>query len=262
MSVRNTFRLLIVALVSAGALACWAEAPARPGVGRPRTSEQTGDEFYPTWAVTARYLRPLMVLDTDSALGRLNQHPKALRLIDVARVHGHLCDGLVTSWVELSAALGALFPNGVVDRTDVRVVSKNGPCWADAAAWMTGARPNQGTLILDNSVGTDFVVQRISTRQVVRVALRPGLYPADLTALEAHIRSLRARGGAVTADEIDRFEREADAYSRRLLNTPPLHAVALTRPADFAFPTKSPDPLAARSDIIDRDAPRSRSAEK
>ena len=81
-----------------------------------------------------------MVLDTDSALGRRNLYPKPITLKDMARMHGHLCDGLVTAWVELSAALQVLFPGGVVDRTDVRVVSKNAPCWADAGAWMTSVR--------------------------------------------------------------------------------------------------------------------------
>ncbi len=64
---------------------------------------------------------------------------------------------------------------------------------------MTGARINQGTLMLDNSVGVGFIVQRISTGEAVRVSLRPGLYPAQLAALEQSIRSLRARGETVAA---------------------------------------------------------------
>ncbi len=214
------------------------------------------DDFYPSWAAAARYLQPLDVLDTDSAIGRRNLHPKRITLKDMARMHGHLCDGLVTSWVELGAALRKLFPDGVVDRTDVRVVSKNAPCWADAAAWMTGARLNQGTLMLDNAVGDGFIVQRISTGKAVRVSLRSGVYPAGLADLERGIRARRSRGEAVSADEIDRFEREANAYSRRLLDAPPERAVALEEPAGFVFPDRSANPLAPRSDIIDRDAPR------
>lgn len=70
----------------------------------------------------------MLVLDTDSAIGRLNLRPKRLSLEDLARVHGHLCDGLVIAWIELRAALATLFPEGVVDRTDVQADSKNGPC--------------------------------------------------------------------------------------------------------------------------------------
>ncbi len=222
------------------------------------TAQPTAQEdFYPDWAAAARYLQPLTVADTDSALGRRNLYPKRITLKDVARMHGHLCDGLVTAWVELSAALQVLFPDGVVDRTDVRVVSKNAPCWADAGAWMTGARVNQGTLMLDNSVGDGFIVQRISTGSAVRVSLRPGMYPADLAALEQSIRSRRAHGEAVAPQEIDRFERDANEYSRKLLNTPPDRAITLERLADYHFPDHSQNPLAPRSDTINRDAPRS-----
>lgn len=222
---------------------------------------QQKESFYPAWAAQSRFLQPLQVLDTDSALGRRNLYPKQITLKDMARMHGHLCDGLVTAWVELSEGLRALFPNGVVDRTDVRVVSKNAPCWSDAGAWMTGARVNQGTLMLDNAVGDGFIVQRISTGAAVRVSLRPGVYPAQLAALEKSIRARRARGEAVAPAEIDRFERGADDYSRKLLNTPPKQAIAVERLAAFQLPDHSLNPLAPRSDIINRDASRGTSGE-
>jgi formylmethanofuran dehydrogenase subunit E len=171
--------------------------------------------------------------------------------------NGHLCDGLVTAWVELGAALRDLFPDGVVDRTDVRAVSKNAPCWADAGAWMTGARINQGTLVLDNSVGDGFIVQRISTGAAVRVSLRPGVYPPQLATLEQFIRSRRARGEAVASVEIERFEQGANEYSRKLLNTPPDEAVTVETLANYIFPDHSPNPVMPRSDTINRDAPRS-----
>jgi formylmethanofuran dehydrogenase subunit E len=226
-----------------------------------RAGQRTqGNDQYPAWAAQARYLQPLLVVDTDSALGRRNLHPKSITLKDMARMHGHLCDGLVTSWVELSAALRQLFPDGVVDRTDVRAVSRNCPCCVDAAAWMTGARINQGTLMLDNSIGVGFIVQRISTGEAVRVSLRPGLYPAQLTALEQSIRSLRSCGEDVAPANIDRFEDGANEYSRKLLNTPPEQVVIVERLADYHFPDHSQNPLAPRSDVIDRDEPRSSQA--
>ncbi len=220
------------------------------------TQDQVKDDFYPTWATQAHYLPPFAVLDTDSALGRRNLHPKLITLKDMARMHGHLCDGLVTAWVELNVALRALFPEGVVDRTDVQAVSKNGPCWSDAGAWMTGARINQGTLVLDNSVGDGFIVQRISTGKAVQVSLRPGVYPAQLAALEQSIRARRARGETVEPAEIDRFERDANEYSRTLLNTPPDQVATVERLTNYHFPDHSQNPLAPRSDTINRDAPR------
>jgi formylmethanofuran dehydrogenase subunit E len=249
---RTDRQRLIVRLAVLCLIAAPFAAPARLAA-QPASDE----DFYPAWAAHARYLQPLSVLDTDSALGRRNLHPKSITLKDMARMHGHLCDGLVTAWVELGAALRDLYPNGVVDRTDVRTVSKNAPCWADAGAWMTGARINQGTLVLDNSVGDGFIVQRISTGAALRVSLRPGVYPAQLAALEQSIRIRRARGESVAPAEIDRFESGANEYSRKLLNTPPGEAVTVERLADYHFPDHSQNPLAPRSDIIDRDAPRS-----
>src|SRR5512136_2585598 len=162
-----------------------------------RATDQGAESFYPSWAASARFNTPLSVRDTDGALGRLSLQPKELTLEDVARVHGHLCDGLVIAWVTLGAGLRSLFPDGIVDRTDVRAVSKNGPCWADAAAWTTGARLNHGTLVLDNAVGDAFILLRVSTGRAVKVRLQPGVFPADLAELERSIRSRRATGQAV-----------------------------------------------------------------
>ncbi len=218
--------------------------------------QAVADDFYPAWADHAQYLQPLRVVDTDSALGRRNLHPKNITLKEMARMHGHLCDGLVTSWVQLNVALRLLFPDGVVDRTDLRIVSRNCPCCVDAGAWMTGARINQGTLMLDNSVGVGFIVQRISTGAAVRVSQRPGFYPAPLAELEQSIRTRCAQGESASSTAIDRFEDGADEYSRKLLNTPPDQAVIVERLADYHFPDHSQNPIATRSDTINRDAPR------
>ncbi len=239
---------VVLVLTSAATAAC------------PRRPSGAQADFYPAWAGRAIYNEPLWVRDTDGAIGRLSLHPKRLALEDLARMHGHLCDGLVVAWVELHAALGRLFPDGVVDRTDLRVASKNGPCWADAAAWMTGARVNHGTLVLDNAVGDGFLVQRVSTGATVRVALVPGVYPPALATVERSIRERRSRGEIVGAADIDRFETEAAEFSRRLLNTPPELAVSLSRMPSDSLPRTSRNPVAPRSDIINRDQPRAASA--
>jgi formylmethanofuran dehydrogenase subunit E len=229
----------------------------------PRPGAQVGfeDSFLHAWVKTAEYNRPLWVLDTDSALGRRNLRPKRLMLRDVALVHGHLCDGLVVAWVELGAALRELFPEGVVDRTDLRAVARNGPCWVDAAAWTTGARINHGTLMLDNSVGDAFIVERVSTGAAVRVALRPAVLPADLAELDRSIRDRGASGQTVLPEEVDRFEALADRFSRMLLETPPEHVVRIETLREFRFPATSRNPVAPRSDVVNRELPRKGRAE-
>lgn len=218
----------------------------------------SGEDFFPAWAASAPHNRPLSVLDTDSALGRRSLEPKTLTLRDLAVVHGHMCDGLVNAWVQLGVALRALFPSGVVDRTDLRVVSKNGACWADAAGWTTGARTNHGTLVLDNKVGNGFIVQRVSTGDTVRVSLKPSIVPPGFVELEDAIRATAASGKPVNPADIDRVEQMADEFSRTLLSTPPDTIVVLEKVPDYRFPAASPNPIAPRGDIINRDVPRTR----
>ena len=95
-----------------------------------------------------------------------------------------MCDGLVIAFVEIKAVLSKVFPDGVVDRTDLQVVSKNGPCWADAAAFLTGARINFKTLRIDASIAGGFIIKRISTGEAYHVHLKLGVFPDDQVVLE------------------------------------------------------------------------------
>ncbi len=222
------------------------------GSDKRHSSVRSDESFFPVWASDSHYNQPLWVRDTDSALGRMNLQPKQLSLRDLARVHGHLCDGLVVSWVEIKLLLERMFPQGVVDRTDLRVVAKNGPCWVDAAGWMTGARVNHGTLVLDNAVGNGFVIQRISTAEAMRARLKAGIFPAELAKLEQSMRTRRASGGEVTSGEIDRFEAMATEFCQRLLNTSPETMVLVERLEHFEFPTRNQSLIVPRSDSINR----------
>jgi hypothetical protein len=40
-------------------------------------------------------------------------------------MHGHLCDGLVIAFVQIKAVAAKLFPDGVVDRTDLRAEDRS-----------------------------------------------------------------------------------------------------------------------------------------
>jgi len=212
------------------------------------------DWFYPEWAAQAPYNRPLRVRDTDSALGRYSLRTKEIGLKDMARMHGHLCDGLVIAFVEIRAVFERLFPDGVVDRTDLRAVSKNGPCWVDAAAFMTGARINFQTLRIDNSVGDGFIIQKISSEDTYQVSLKPGIFPAGQAELEARIRRIRAEGKPVTAADIDEVERMSEQLIRKMLTTPATELVEVRRLTNYRFIAH--DLLGNRGDIINKDMPR------
>ena len=212
------------------------------------------DWFYPEWAADAPYNKPIIVRDTDSALGRYNQKTKAIGLKTLARIHGHMCDGLVIAFIEIRAVFDKLFPDGVVDRTDLCAVSKNGPCWADTAALMTGARINFKTLRIDSSIGDGFIIQRISTGEAYKVHLKPGVFPEDQTALENKIRSLRVQEKPVTAEDIDTVEKMGDALSLKLLTTPPEQLLDIEKLNDYKFSFS--DMFGNRGDVINKDMPR------
>lgn len=175
--------------------------------------------YYPCWAVKSN--NSIKVLDTESALGRYSKNTKILYLKDIALVHGHLCDGLVISYIEIKSVLEKLFTNGIVDRTDLRIVSKNGPCWVDAASMMTGARINFGTLSIDPKIGDGFIIQRISTGETYDVHLKEGIFPKEQADLENKIRKQREEGKQVSAEDINKVEKMQNELSKKLLNSLP-----------------------------------------
>ena len=217
-------------------------------------SDNTPDWFYPEWAANAVYNKPIVVRDTDSALGRYNLSTKEIGLKDLARVHGHMCDGLVIAFVQIKAVFEKLFPDGIVDRTDLYAVSKNGPCWADTAAFMTGARINFKTLRIDASIGDGFILQRISTGEAYKVHLKPGVFPEDQAKLEGKIRFLRAEGQPVTAEDIDLVEKMGDDLSLKLLTTPPNELLNIEKLENYKF--QSTDLFGNRGDVINKEMPR------
>jgi formylmethanofuran dehydrogenase subunit E len=217
-------------------------------------TDNTPDWFYPEWASSAPGSAGILVRDTDSALGRYSLHPKAIGLKDLARMHGHLCDGLVISFVEIKAVLERLFPTGIADRTDLRAVSKNGPCWLDTVALMTGARINFQTLRIDNIVGDGFIIQRVSTSEAYAVHLKSGVFPKQLTVLEREMRAARTHGHSVSAADIDGVEAMAKALSRALLNARAEDVLDVQQLEGFRFVPN--DSFGERGDVINKDMPR------
>ncbi len=224
---------------------------ASAGAGK---TDNSADWFYPKWAADAKYNKPVAVWDTDSALGRYSQATKEIGLKDLARIHGHLCDGLVISFIESKAVLNKLFPDGKVDRTDLRAVSKNGPCWVDTVSFMTGARINFQTLRLDASVGDGFIIQKISTGEAYSVHLKPGVFPAEQAALEGKIRKARSQGQDVSAKDIELVEGMANDLSKRLLNTPAEEILTMQSLPEYKFVFS--DMFGGRGDIVNKNMPR------
>lgn len=115
--------------------------------------------------------------DTDFSKGRLG-FQQEVDLDDLVKFHGHLCDGLVVGAMGLKEALQHLFPDGVIDRTDLRIVSKSSPCLTDVAVYLTGARYQFNTFYVDDAIDGIYIVQKISDGSTFKVNLNKGVKPA------------------------------------------------------------------------------------
>ena len=219
------------------------------------TTLNIDDAFYEKSVKNAPNAKPILVKDTDSAMGRYNLHAKKLDIKTLARAHGHLCDGLVLAYVELANTLPKLFSDGIVDRTDLRVVAKNSPCLVDTSALMSGARINHRTLSLDNSLGGSFIVQKISTGEAYRVSLADKSFLKKLKAKEEEIKAKRKQHKRVTPKDIDAVEALAFNAMKYMLNTEPKKLLKITRLKNYNYKFNI-EAIGSRSDIVNKNVER------
>ncbi len=207
------------------------------------------DAFYESSVKNAPNAKPIFVKDTDSAMGRYNLHAKELGIKTLARAHGHLCDGLVLAYVELANTLPKLFSDGIVDRTDLRVIAKNSPCLVDTSALMSGARLNHKTLSLDNSLGGSFIVQRISTGATYKVSLADKSFLKALKAKEKEIKSKEPK--KITSKDIDEVEALAFKAMKYMLNTDQKKLLKIIQLKDYNYKFNI-EQIGSRSDIVNK----------
>ena len=154
------------------------------------------------------------VLDTESSHGRYSKEYKEIRFNDLVKFHGHACDGLYRGSYALSVALHDLFPEGIVDRTDLRVVSRNSPCLGDAATYLTGARVRFGTQDVSGRSGVWYIVQKISTGETIRVSEDDNFFPGEISDMEASLSSLT---GSKLSEKLTLLKKMQDDWIQSVL---------------------------------------------
>ncbi len=237
---RRNLSILLASLVVLGGCTSVASGPPIE-----RIEETSWYEF--DWLSESPHAPVFHVLDTESSLGPYAEHPKALTLGDLVRMHGHACDGLVMAAAALSVGLDELYPDGVVDRTDTGCITNNSPCFGDVAAYVTGGRIRFGSQKIDPARGMSFVVYRFSTAEAVEVELRKGVFPERLIALETKLRS-----GSFTEEEMRKCQVAQWDYAKGLLQHPLGESFLTRRLPDLTW---TPDPYSrtgSRGDIINR----------
>lgn len=137
--------------------------------------------------LNAKYMPEFMVLDTESSHGRYAKERKKITVNDLIKFHGHACDGLFRGVYALSIGLSDLFPEGVIDRTDLRILSRNSPCLGDVGSYLTGARVRFGTQDVMPVPGVWFIIQKISDKKTVKVVEEEGFFPHEITDMENNL---------------------------------------------------------------------------
>lgn len=211
----------------------------------------TPEWYFPEWLGTSPHAPSFQVRDTTNKYGRYAKTTKIITIKDLIKFHGHFCGGLVESAGALRMAFDRLFPDGVIDRTDLRLISNNSACGGDVAVYLTGARLRFASHHIDNALKeSEFVVQKVSTGDTVRVRVRPEAYPTEVRNQMKKIES-----GKFTSRDLDRFQELQWDYARRLITRPLQESFMVEKVSDYQWPEPICKDLGKRRDNDYKNAP-------
>ncbi len=204
----------------------------------------SGEWYFPEWLGTSSHAPVFEVRDTENKYGRYARQTKTITIKDMIKYHGHFCGGLVESAASLRVAFDMLFPDRIVDRTDLRIVSNNSACGGDVAAYLTGSRARFNSQVIDNSLTeSEFYVQQVSTGRTVHVKLNPAVYPKEVKAQMKKIES-----GAYEPKDIDGFQELQWAYAKRMVSNPLKESFIVEEMKEYKWPEPSCKDLGKRKD--------------
>jgi acetolactate decarboxylase len=171
----------------------------------------------------------MRVNDTDFSKGRLG-NIQTIDLEDLIKFHGHLCDGLVVGNLALREAMKELYPDGIIDRTNTRIVSKSSPCLTDAAVYVTGGRYQFNTFYISDELDGLYTVQRIDNGKTVSVSLNAGVKLQEIDRLGA-----KALKGELGASDLRRLKQLEDDFTKQLLSSDPKAIFTVSEINDFVW---------------------------
>lgn len=230
----------VVILIADGASAAAASLPGDASAQKSPAAEW----YFPEWLGSSTYAPSFEIKDTTNKYGRYATQTKTITLKDLIKFHGHFCGGLVESAGALRVAFDTLFPDRIIDRTDLRIVSNNSACGGDVAAYLTGCRLRFGTHHIDNNLTeSEFFVQKVSTGETVHVKLNPSVYPTEVKTQMKKIES-----GKFTPQDLDLFQDLQWAYARRLIDRPLEESFIFEKIPRYRFPAPLCPDLGKRKD--------------
>lgn len=181
-------------------------------------------------------------IDTKGSLSPRSQVPVAIRLRDLVLYHGHACDGLIVAARGIAFGLAELFEGGPVDRTDMAASTNASVCYGDVTEYLTGTRHRYGSMVVNTTLGDEWILLRRAGNRGLRVALRPGVKPDALAS-----REFALRAAACPPDLMAEVESLQHEFADKVWNAHPNECFRI-EPTTFPY-----DPGKLRSDVSKRD---------
>lgn len=140
----------------------------------------TKPDLEPTWfaPMVAKPYTPIFeILATRGTQGRYYPYTYAVTIKDIAKWHGHDCEGLSHAACCCWVGFKILFPDGIIDRSVLGGITGPSPCWSDVTAFLTGGRMQYGNLgfFKDKRYGHAIILHRQDTGQAVLATWKKGI---------------------------------------------------------------------------------------
>lgn len=186
----------------------------------------------------------IKVNDTDFSKGKLG-NMQNIKLKDVAKFHGHLCDGLVESFIALEFGLKQLYSDRIIDRTNTRIISKASPCLTDMAVYISGGRNQYNTFYVDNTIEGMYIVQRIDNLKTILIKRKPNVKPLIIDEL-----GNKAIKGELNECELKELKKLEDQYAKFLKKSEPEALFEVSNLQNFSWQPKLETYI--KTDIINK----------
>lgn len=112
--------------------------------------------------------------------------------------------------------LKELYPDGIIDRTNTRVISKPSPCLTDAAIYITGGRYQYNSFYVSNDFEGLYIIQRIDNKKTIQVIRNKGVKPMVIDSL-----GNLAIEQKLYYEQLQDLRKLEEKYAQFLRNTPP-----------------------------------------
>ncbi|MFN3757526.1 MAG: formylmethanofuran dehydrogenase subunit E family protein, partial [Flavobacterium sp.] len=157
--------------------------------------------------------------------------------------------GLVVGALAVQEAMKELYPNGPIDRTNLRIVSKPSPCLTDVAIYLTGGRYQFNTFYVDTDFEGLYIIQRIDDLKTVSVSLNKGVKPTAIDSLG----NIAIQQNLPPCD-IDHLRKLEDDFTQTLIQSDPTKLFTVKEIQNFEWSPKAKNDY-LKTDILNKDLP-------